>query len=310
MSMNRRVFSAAAASVAASAIAPRQARAKSGIRLGGPVFEKTDSAEAWAKAVAKLGYAAAYCPLGFDADDKTVEAYKRAAREADIVIAEVGAWSNPIDPDPEKRNAAIDKCKRGLALADRIGALCCVNISGSRNPERWDSHHPDNYSQATFDLIVKTTQDIIDSVNPDSAYFTLETMPWALPDSLESYQALIEAIDRDHFGVHFDPVNLINSPRRYYSTGELISECLDALGPRLISCHAKDILLSDKLTVHLDEARSGLGGLDYETFIQKLAAYPHVPLMLEHLPNAEEYRLAAEHVRSVARRIGDPFYGE
>jgi len=25
--------------------------------------------------------------------------------------------------------------------------------------------------------------------------------------------------------------------------------------------------------------------------------------MLEHLPNAEEYRLAAEHIRSVARKL-------
>ena len=28
------------------------------------------------------------------------------------------------------------------------------------------------------------------------------------------------------------------------------------------------------------------------------------PLMLEHLPSAEEYDLAAQHVRSVAREVG------
>jgi hypothetical protein len=30
-----------------------------------------------------------------------------------------------------------------LALADEIGSLCCVNISGSRGSQ-WDGPHPDN----------------------------------------------------------------------------------------------------------------------------------------------------------------------
>lgn len=75
-------------------------------------------------------------------------------------------------------------------------------------------------------------------------------------------------------------------------------------GPYIRSCHAKDILLQRKLTTHLDEVRPGLGGLDYTTFLKELSKRPDVPLMLEHLPNAEEYRLAAEHIRSVAKEVG------
>jgi hypothetical protein len=44
-----------------------------------------------------------------------------------------------------------------------------------------------------------------------------------------------------------------------------------------------------------------LGALDYDTFLRELSKFPRTPLMLEHLPNAEEYRLAATHVRSVLR---------
>ena len=62
-------------------------------------------------------------------------AYVRAAREADIVIAEVGAWSNPISPDEGTRQQAIRHCQEQLALADRVGARCCVNIAGSRSPD-------------------------------------------------------------------------------------------------------------------------------------------------------------------------------
>ena len=76
------------------------------MRLGGPVFSKPDSPESWAQAVAAAGYRAASCPVAPGADASTIRAYETAARTADIVIAEVGAWSNPLSPDPATAAAA------------------------------------------------------------------------------------------------------------------------------------------------------------------------------------------------------------
>ena len=276
------------------------------LRLGGPTFEKFNSPDSWVQVVKKLGYKAAYCPVSASEKDDVVKAYARAAKKADIIIAEVGAWSNPISPDEKTRRQALEKCRNQLVLADRIGANCCVNISGSRGTE-WAGPSPENLTKETFDMIVETTRAIIDDVKPTRTFFTLETMPWAYPDSPDSYLQLFKAIDRNRFAVHLDPVNLVCSPQRYFKNGRLISECFKKLGPHIKSCHAKDILLSTKLTTHLDEVRPGLGGMDYAVFLRELSKFPHVPLMLEHLPNAEEYRLAAEHVRSVAKLIGLSF---
>jgi sugar phosphate isomerase/epimerase len=273
------------------------------LRLGGPTFEKFDSPDTWVNAIKKLGYNAAYCPVGAGEKDDLVSAYARAAKKADIIIAEVGAWSNPISPDEKTRRAALAKCRRQLALADRIGANCCVNISGSRG-KLWAGPSPENLTEETFDMIVETTRAIIDDVKPTRTYFTLEMMPWAYPDSPDSYLRLLKAIDRRRFAVHLDPVNLVCSPQRYFKNGQLIRECFRKLGPYIKSCHAKDILMSTKLTTHLDEVRPGLGALDYATFLRELSKFPRTPLMLEHLPNAEEYRLAATHIRAVAKSIG------
>lgn len=274
------------------------------MRLGGPLLERIEDPETWVAAVTQLGYRAAYCPVSADQDDQTVQAYVEAARKADIVIAEVGAWSNPISPDETERRQALAFCKQQLALADRVGARCCVNIAGSRG-ERWDGPHPDNLAEDTFDLIVESVREILDAVRPTRTYYTLETMPWIFPDSADSYLRLIRAIDRERFAVHFDPVNLVNSPSRYYRSGDLIRECLEKLGPYIRSCHAKDILMHPQFMVHLDEVRPGLGGLDYPTFLRELDRLdPDIPLMLEHLPDAENYRLAAEHLRKVARQVG------
>ncbi|MDF2440420.1 MAG: hypothetical protein JWN98_1404 [Abditibacteriota bacterium] len=270
------------------------------MRLGGPVFESCDTPQAWVQAVEKLGYRAAGCPLEPQADDQTVRAYAEAAREADIVIAEVGAWSNPLSDDTQTRRAAIEKCQNGLDLAERISARCCVNIAGSRGAQ-WDGPYPDNLSDETFDMIVEVTREIIDAVQPTRTVFALETMPWIFPDSPESYLRLIHAIDRPQFGVHLDPVNMINSPSRVFSNADFLRECFRLLGPHIRGCHAKDIAISGRLTVHLDEVRPGLGALDYATFLRELNQLdPDTPLILEHLPNAEEYRMAAEHIRCIA----------
>jgi sugar phosphate isomerase/epimerase len=278
----------------------------SSLRLGGPVFEKYDSPDAWVKALKALGYSAAYCPVGAKEKDDVVRAYAKAAQNANIVIAEVGVWNNPISPNDNVRKAAIAKCCAQLDLADRIGARCCVNVTGSRG-EQFAGPHPDNLTEETFDMIVETTRAIIDEVQPTRTYFTLETMPWAYPDSVESYVRLLKAIDRKEFAAHLDPVNLICSPQRYFRNSELIRECFEKLGPYVKSCHAKDSILLTDLTTHINEVRPGLGNLDYATFLRELSKLRDVPLMLEHLQTAEEYRQAAEYVRSVANGIGLSF---
>lgn len=274
------------------------------MRLGGMIFEDASTPAKWVKAVEKMGYRAAYCPIDATADAGTVAAYRRAASESDIVIAEVGAWSNPLSPDPAVAAKAMEHCKRQLDLAERIGALCCVNIAGSCG-DVWDGPHRDNLKKETFDRIVTDTQAIIDAVSPAHATYSLEPMPWIFPTSPDSYLELMKAIDRKGFGVHLDPVNMINSPERYINNAAFLEDCFDKLGDHILSVHAKDITLSDKLTTHLDEARPGDGGLCYRTFLDRMnRLHPDTPFMLEHMTQEADYRIASEYVRKVGAELG------
>jgi sugar phosphate isomerase/epimerase len=275
------------------------------MRLGGPLPQSYSDPDTWIAAVKERGYRAAYCPVQHR--DNMVEAYAQAARNADVLIAEVGAWSNPLSSDEHERRKAINYCQQRLALADAIGALCCVNIAGSRG-RVWDGPHPENLTHETFDLIVETVRTIIDAVKPLRTFYTLETMPWLYPDSTDSYEKLLRAVDRRQFAVHFDPVNLVNSPGRYYHNGALIREFVSRLGPSIKSCHAKDIVLAEgHLPVHLDECRPGLGTLDYRVLLQELQRVDaDMPLMLEHLAREEEYALGAEYIRTIAQEVKVP----
>lgn len=277
------------------------------MRLGAPVFEPFTNPEEWLAVHKKAGYGAAYCPVGSDADAKLIADYAAASVEGDLVIAEVGAWSNPLSPDPETARAARDHCRRQLELAEAIGARCCVNIAGSRGA-KWDGPSALDYEEETFHMIVRSVQDIIDSVGPARAFYTLETMPWMAPDSTEGYFDLIKAIDREQFAVHFDAVNLVSSPYIYYHNDELISEFVRRLGPAIRSCHLKDIILTGELTVVLREVAPGKGELDYKTLLTALSELePDTPLMVEHLQTAEEYAEAIAFIRAKADSLGLEF---
>jgi len=271
------------------------------MRLGGPLFEPYTDPGSWVSALKRLDYRAAYCPEL--KGEYTPIDFANAAHAADIVIAEVGVWNNPLSQEEATRKDAIHVCQEKLALADEIGAVCCVNIAGSRGA-KWDGPHPDDLTPETFALIVDTVRIIIDAVKPRHTFYTLETMPWMYPDSTESYLRLINSIDRPSFAVHFDPVNLICSPQRYFTNAAMVGEFIAVLGPRIKSVHAKDIILRDHLTTHLDEVRPGLGALNYRNLLRELNHLnANLPLMVEHLPAEEEYKQAAAFIRSVAAEI-------
>lgn len=278
------------------------------VRLGGPMFNAPDDPVELARAHRKLGYRAAFCPGVALEDKQKIAAIEKAFKAEDVVIAEVGVWVNIMAHDEAERKKNLEAVCRGLALADEVGALCCVDIAGSLNPERWDGPHPDNVSQKAMDMTVENIRYILNSVKPKRAKFVLEMMPWVIPDSPDSFLEIIEAVDDPGLAVHLDPVNLINSPRRYYGNNKLLEECFEKLGKWIVSCHAKDSLLANDLTTHISEVRPGTGGLDYKTYLRGLEALPQdAPLLIEHLSSAEEYDLAREHILSVGAEIGISF---
>jgi len=274
------------------------------MRLGGLVFGDTSTPQKWVEAHRKAGFTAAFCPLANDADETTVRAYAQAARAADIVMAEVGVWNNPLDSDKEKAKKALADCRAALALAEKVGARCCVNIAGSRG-RQWDGPHEANLTDETFDMIVDTVRAIIDAVKPKRTFYTLEPMPWIYPDSADSYVSLVRAIDRKAFAVHYDPVNMITSPQKYYTNGAMIRDFVAKLAPHIRSCHCKDVILSPKLTTHLDETIPGRGGLDFKTYLTELNRLDRdMPLLVEHVHTPEDCAEGADHVRKVAAEIG------
>jgi sugar phosphate isomerase/epimerase len=245
-----------------------------------------------------------------------IAALVKAMAEADVVIAEGGAWRNLIAHDEAVRKANLEYAVHQLALADELGARACVAFHGTvghagdpwKLSDNYDyGPHPDNQSEAGFQRAVDTARYVIDAVKPKRAKFSLEMVPWLVTDTAENYLKLIKAIDRPGFGAHIDAVNMVISPRLYFSSGRLIREAFELLGPWVVSCHAKDIVMQGgpgTISFHMDEVPPGEGNLDYHAYVTEIAKLGReVPLMMEHF-DVPAYKRGLAHIRSVVQSAG------
>ena len=267
------------------------------MRIGAPVFN-FNSPEEWAAEHVRKGLGAAYWPLPPDAPAERRDAFVRAAAERDIVIAEVGVWNNLLHSDPARQEANIRDTIAKLRLADEVGARCCVNISGSRG-DIWDGPHPANLTPETFDAVVRVTRRILEEAAPVRTCYTLEPMPWMYPCDLDSMRRLIDAIDHPRFGAHIDMCNLMNTPDKVLRNAEITNEWFAALGARICSIHAKDVILHPRLTVHIDEALPGRGQFDFANLLRCAAALGDIPIMCEHLQTESEFDEAVAYLKSL-----------
>jgi sugar phosphate isomerase/epimerase len=308
---SRRAFLSPSATVFAGAVIRRGGAAPAAglMRLGGPTFVNRRILRCSRRRTATWDIVPPTRPPTFPSLIKNrIAGMVREFARQDVAIAEVGAWKNMLDPDPEKRNSNMTYVTEKLALAELLGARNCVDIAGSYDPNLWYAQNPKNLSQEFLDATVENCRKLIDAVKPKRTFFSIEMMPWSLPSGPDEYVRLIKAVDRKSFAVHLDVCNTMNSPVRFYNNSAGIRECFAKLGPWIKSCHAKDLKWGPGVQVWIQEVIPGTGLIDYKTYLRELSQLgTDAPLMLEHLHSEAEYTQGRAYIQSVARSLGLSF---
>ncbi|MDO4559146.1 MAG: TIM barrel protein [Planctomycetia bacterium] len=268
--------------------------------IGGPLFDAPAEPEAWVLAHRKLGYRAAFAPPVSVDELPKIREYENLCLRHELTIAEVGVWNNLLDPDANRAAENMKSMEHGLALADELGARCCVNIAGSYNREIWFGPDPKNLSREFFERTVENARKLIDAVKPKRTKLAWEILGWSIPATAEQYLELMKAIDRPAFAVHLDPANAVNRPELFYDTTAHLNHLFDQLGPFIVSCHAKDLQWVVETNIHFVEVECGKGVMDFATYMKRVAELPQKPpVMLEHMADAAAY----DRCREVLLRI-------
>lgn len=277
--------------------------------LGGTVAGHFTGPEEWERLLAASRFKAVTAPFNCHTPKTEIAAYCAAAQKQGAAIAEVGVWKNLFDPDPAAAAANMAYAKGQLALADAWGIPCCVNIVGTQSSRGWDAADKSNFTPETYERIIASIRDIIDSVKPDRAFYCIEPMPWMVPDSPEAYVQLIRDVDRKQFGAHMDFVNMINCPRRSLDAEGFIEECFRTLAPFIKSTHLKDTRMHPtRLTTMLEECSPGEGELNFVNVLTIMNRYlpADAPVLLEHMQTFEEYEKAYAYVAEQAAKANIP----
>ena len=269
--------------------------------LGGTVTGNFSGPEEWEALLQRSGFKAITAPFTCEDDEATIDIYMRIIERNKVKISEIGVWRNILGGDEKNMAYAVGQLK----LADKLGIECCVNIAGTKSNLAWDAADPGNYTEENYRDIVRSIRRVIDQASPKSAFYTIEPMPWMIPDGPDSYLKLIEDVDREHFAAHMDFVNMISSPRRFLCAEEFIQECFSKLSPYIKSTHIKDSKMDlSGYTTHIDECPPGKGNLNYPVILRIIDRYlpEDGAILLEHMHSFEEYDQAFCFVKEAAKQ--------
>jgi sugar phosphate isomerase/epimerase len=95
-------------------------------------------------------------------------------------------------------------------------------------------------------------------------------------------RGVLDEVGSEVIRCDLDPVNWLNLDT-VYRNGAAIDHMVEVLGPRIFNAHAKDVVVQNRLVVHIDECPAGQGLLDYDRFMRHLEALgPERYLIVEH----------------------------
>jgi len=232
-----------------------------------------------------------------------------ACKKYDVIIYEVGGYTNLIHPDPARLRENLKRLAHCIEVAESVNCRMVGTVAGCRASKNLIVPHPDNWTLETWKLLVKSIKQVLSDTSGMKAAIGMEAQVTTNIDCPLAHKRLMEDVGGERLKVNLDPVNMM-SLAKYYRTTELVNECFDLLGEDIIGCHAKDTFIwPDKQTVHVQEVCPGKGVLDYEQYLVRMSrlSWPRA-LEPEHIPD-EEYPEAKAYIEKIAARVGVKIYG-
>ena len=278
------------------------------IRLAGRMVRlEGETPDQTVKRIRSLGYTSVNTQPSQWSDAELV-AMRAALKKYDVTVFEVGAYSNIIHPDIRRRQEILANIVRKFEDAEKIGGTLVATVSGAWSHNSLIMPHPENWTDATWRVLVASVRQILKDTAGMSVSLGMEAQVTTNLDSPKAHRRLIDDVGDVRCAVNLDPTNMI-SLATYHHTTELLDECFDLLGESILGCHAKDTyIVPDVQTVYVKEVCPGKGVMDYETFLARMSRlkWPRA-LFPEHLA-PEEYIEANDYIRRVAGSIGVKLY--
>lgn len=231
-----------------------------------------------------------------------------AAHRIDLAQFAITCGDCLFDPDPDARQATVQKIARGAQIAAQLNARTYLIRPGSLNPAGPWTPHRDNHRPDAMERLIQTLKTILPHLEAEGVTAVLETHAISILNTPETCRSIVETVNSPRLRLVMDPVNHFESLRQVYAGADHLNHIFDLMGTLSPVCHIKDIAVGNRLVIHLDETVPGEGELDMALLLHRFhTAHPHGYALIEHL-GPDQIPTAAENVRRIAAGAGIPIH--
>ncbi|MEM7126354.1 MAG: sugar phosphate isomerase/epimerase [Chloroflexota bacterium] len=248
--------------------------------------DMNDLSVAMCRRVRELGFSGIF--TRFRANDPHTTSQAQATNLRELLAGEgvrlyqaTGYWQNMVTPDETVRKESVRTIQAALRLAGWMGARGIDTGPGSMSPNGPWFPHPDNWTVSARKQLVKTLKECVAAAEDAGVFLSLESHQLVTLASPEITKEVLDEVGSPWVRCDYDSANWITL-ETVYDTGAALNHHFDTLGEHIVSCHAKDIWIEDKLTLHLQDGCPGKGLMDFQTLFRRIEALsPDYPVISE-----------------------------
>ncbi len=192
-----------------------------------------------------------------------------------------GFWQCLVTPDESRRAESVRVLQGAIRLAGWLGSRGIDTGPGSMNPRGPWFPHPDNWTSTARAQLIKSLKECAPVAQDCGVFLSLEGHQLVTLESAEVTAEVLDAVDSPWVTSDYDSANWLTLKEAFDPT-PAINHHFDVLGKHIVSCHAKDVWLEDKLSIHIQDGCPGKGNLDFRTVIMRMEALsPEYPILPE-----------------------------
>lgn len=222
---------------------------------------------------------------------------RRAYEQAGVEIAALAAYTNLLDPHPQRRQANRERLVQTIRVAADLGTAVVVTESGTYHPDDAWSDHPNNHTAAAWDALVEVTGQLAAICEREGLTLVYEPYVNTVLASAPAARRLADTIASPALAFVLDSAGLV-TPETLPDNRRITAEAVDLLQRRIALAHADDVRYEGGKARWLP---LGWGELDAGAVFEGLAeASFDGALIVEHLAEA----LVPEALAFCRRRIG------
>lgn len=182
-----------------------------------------------------------------------------------------GFWQNLVTPDESQRAESVRILQAALRLAGWMGARGIDTGPGSMNPAGPWCPHPENWTATARRQLVKSLKESAKAAEDAGVFLSLEGHQLVTLESPEVTREVLDEVNSPWVRSDYDSANWITR-ETIYDTARAINHHFDVLGRHIVSCHAKDIWIENRLALHLQDGCAGTGLVDFRTLFRRMEA--------------------------------------